>query len=295
MSSADQRGARDKSIAETLGRLAPRTATPPRRRATTSSAAPPSLMPLLNGRSSPPKQRRTPLQHNRWASRRNTGVMRKTTSAPASSSRSGPTRSVVNWWRRSRSVVWSTADCVDALGERLVMSSIASAACIRTRCGNLIKHAARSLLPRIELKNSSNYDETTRINHQREKREALQDANNNHSDQLLELNKKDNEQRQANRKLKETSKASMAFSRHAARQGPGEQGRYEERHAGPEGRTSCPAGGRARGAATLQEGVMRVPVLEKTIQSMHRAQEALEAKLKDGEAIVAMYQEKEAA
>ena len=40
---------------------------------------------------------------------------------------------------------------------------------------------------------------------------------------------------------------------------------------------------------------MRVPVLEKTIQSMHRAQEALEAKLKDREAIVAMYQEKEAA
>ena len=36
-------------------------------------------------------------------------------------------------------------------------------------------------------------------------------------------------------------------------------------------------------------------VLEKTIQSMHRAQEALEAKLKDREAIVAMYQEKEAA
>ena len=40
---------------------------------------------------------------------------------------------------------------------------------------------------------------------------------------------------------------------------------------------------------------MRVPVLEKTIQSMHRAQEALEAKLKDRDAIVAMYQEKEAA
>ena len=133
-----------------------------------------------------------------------------------------------------------------------------------------------------------------KITLQKNLQEALMDAGTTHADQLHALQKQDDQRRRANLKLNETVKTLNGVFKDLQRDKE-MVSKSDLKNVMKEQKVEL---------ALLREEVealrsckgdaARVPVLEKTIRSMHGASQALEAKLADRESVVAMYQAKEA-